>query len=87
MHILKLPKWRNGVNHQLLKMNYSNWWNKLLKVLTNNLSTQSAYNTITLEYRNDILNSISFIFLMQRTYNINFNNTTFQDFPFGFGAG
>jgi outer membrane translocation and assembly module TamA len=48
----------------------------------------SAYNITTFEYRMMILrNSYFFVFIDAAYVHRKFNNTIFQDFPFGFGAG
>lgn len=48
----------------------------------------SAYNMATLEYRMMIMrNSYFFLFMDAAYVHRKFNNTVFQDFPFGFGAG
>lgn len=48
----------------------------------------STYNVTTLEYRMMIQrNSYFFVFVDAAYVYRKFNNTTFQDFPFGFGAG
>lgn len=90
MHILKFAINGGAVfNHQLLKNELLRiGGSKLLRGFDEQSIYASAYNTATLEYRLMIMrNSYFFLFFDAAYIQRKFNNTTFQDFPFGFGAG
>lgn len=62
--------------------------NRLLRGFDEQSIFASTYNITTLEYRMIIMrNSYFFLFMDAAYVRRKFNNTTFQDFPFGFGAG
>ena len=62
--------------------------NKLLRGFDEQSILVSSYNITTLEYRMMIMrNSYFFVFMDAAYVYRKFNDTKFQDFPFGFGAG
>jgi outer membrane translocation and assembly module TamA len=62
--------------------------NKLLRGFDEQSILVSSYNITTLEYRMMIMrNSYFFVFMDAAYVHRKFNDTKFQDFPFGFGAG
>lgn len=62
--------------------------NRLLRGFDEQSILASAYNMLTLEYRLIVQrNSYFFVFMDAAYVHRKFNNTVFQDFPFGFGAG
>jgi outer membrane protein assembly factor BamA len=62
--------------------------NKLLRGFDEQSIFASTYNVTTLEYRFMMLrNSYFFVFVDAAYVHRKFDNTIFQDFPFGFGAG
>lgn len=61
---------------------------KLLRGFDDRSIYASAYNVATLEYRLMLMrNSYFFVFMDAAYVRRDFDNTHFQDFPFGFGAG
>ncbi len=75
---------RNLLKNELLRIGGS----RLLRGFDEQSIYASAYNMATLEYRMMIMrNSYFFLFMDAAYVHRKFNNTVFQDFPFGFGAG
>lgn len=75
---------RNLLKNELLRIGGS----RLLRGFDEQSIYASAYNIATLEYRMMIMrNSYFFLFMDAAYVHRKFNNTVFQDFPFGFGAG
>ncbi len=75
---------QNLLRNELLRIG----GNRLLRGFDEQSILVSTYNIATLEYRMMIQrNSYFFVFMDAAYIHRKFNNTIFQDFPFGFGAG
>ena len=75
---------QNLLRNELLRIG----GNRLLRGFDEQSILASTYNITTLEYRMMIQrNSYFFVFMDAAYIHRKFNNTIFQDFPFGFGAG
>ncbi|HUM50586.1 MAG TPA: hypothetical protein PK431_02185, partial [Chitinophagales bacterium] len=75
---------QNLLRNELLRIG----GNKLLRGFDEQSILASTYNVVTLEYRYMMLkNSYFFVFFDAAYVHRKFNNTIFQDVPFGFGAG
>ncbi len=75
---------QNLLRNELMRIGGS----RLLRGFDEQSIFASAYNITTFEYRMMILrNSYFFVFIDAAYVHRKFNNTIFQDFPFGFGAG
>lgn len=75
---------QNLLRNELLRIGGS----RLLRGFDEQSIFASTYNVTTLEYRMMIMrNSYFFVFMDAAYIRRKFNSTTFQDFPFGFGAG
>lgn len=89
-HILKFSLNGGSVFNQSLLRNelLRIGGNRLLRGFDEQSILASTYNITTLEYRMMIQrNSYFFVFMDAAYVHRKFNNTIFQDFPFGFGAG
>ena len=74
----------NLLKNELLRIGGS----RLLRGFDEQSIYTDAYNVATLEYRYMIMrNSYFFVFIDAAYIHRKFNNTVFQDFPFGFGTG
>ena len=74
----------NLLKNELLRIGGS----RLLRGFDEQSIYTDAYNVATLEYRYMIMrNSYFFVFMDAAYIHRKFNNTVFQDFPFGFGTG